>query len=640
MVKFLPLIPLLPLAGFLFNAGLALVATRRKKAPAEWLPSLIGCLAPFLSFVLSVGAFWVLRQNPHEPLITGPLFSWFSTSLLSVDFGFLVDPLSSVMILIVTGVGTLIHIYSIGYMKGDQGFARYFSYLNLFLFFMLLLVMGDNLLVLFVGWEGVGLCSYLLIGFWFTDAEKAAAGFKAFVVNRIGDFGFLIGLFLILFAFLSQSQGSENSYLNYSFMENHKEIFAPLATVITLCLFAGATGKSAQIPLYVWLPDAMAGPTPVSALIHAATMVTAGIYMVARLFFLFEMAPVTLSIIGSIGLATALMAALIGLTQYDIKKVLAYSTVSQLGYMFLALGMGAPVAAIFHLMTHAFFKACLFLGAGSVIHALHDQDIRNMGGLFSKMKYTGITFLVATLAIAGIPPLSGFFSKDEILLMTYVNGSPVFYILSVLTAGLTAFYMFRLFVTTFLGKTRHPHPDHIHESSLVMVYPLKILAFLSIVGGLVGLPHVLGGENRIHHWLGYLKEATEVPHQLELRLMVISTVWCLFMSGLAFYLYCCHPGWTKRLKQKGALIYSFIFNKFKIDELYQAVIIKPLLFISTTLLWKGSDQKIVDGILVHGWTKVATVSARLLSLLQTGVLGHYLLFLWGGLIVFLFLAVR
>jgi len=642
--KYLSLIPLLPLLGFVLNSLLALTWARRKKPGAETLSSLIGCFLPLTSFVITAWAFLSLVGNHQQQFVSsGTLFTWMPTQLLTVNFSFMMDHLAAVMTLVVTGVGTLIHFYSIGYMKGDQGYARYFSYLNLFLFFMLVLVLGDNLLVMFVGWEGVGLCSYLLIGFWFTDAEKAYAGKKAFVVNRIGDFGFLIGIFIIVFALAGGSGEEGASLLSYSYMEAHKELLAPLAVIITLCMFVGATGKSAQIPLYVWLPDAMAGPTPVSALIHAATMVTAGIYMVARMHFLFDLAPFTLDVIACVGLATALMAAIIALTQYDIKKVLAYSTVSQLGFMFLALGMGAYSTAIFHLVTHAFFKACLFLCAGSVIHAVHDQDIRNMGGLFKKMPITAATFLISTLAIAGLPPLAGFFSKDEILWFTYFNGSLAFYLIAVLTAGLTAFYMVRLFVYSFIGDYRGKHGDKVHESSLVMTVPLIILATLATIGGFIGVPEVLGGSNHIQHWLSNLGTKLDSHgdyHAIELGLMGASTAWVLLLSGVSYLLYTKNLNWALAFKGKFKIIYNFIYNKFKVDEIYNTLIIRPIYWISKNILWKATDEKIIDGVMVHGFTDAAGFSARIISRLQNGVLGSYVMYLWVGLILLLILAVR
>ncbi len=639
------LIPAFPLLGFLINSSFSLVGARRGKSFSEGLPALVGCILPMVSFAIALLTFFVLKSTPVNVIPAPNLFSWIATDLFTVNFSFAVDHLSSVMILIITGVGSLIHLYSVGYMKGDSGFARYFSYLNLFLFFMLLLVLGENLLVLFVGWEGVGLCSYLLIGFWFSDPAKAAAGKKAFIVNRIGDFGFLIGIFLILYAFFSQSQSTDTNFLSFSFMAAHQQIFAPLATIITLALFFGATGKSAQIPLYIWLPDAMAGPTPVSALIHAATMVTAGVYMVARLHFLFALSPFTQHVIAAVGLATAFMAALIGLTQYDIKKVLAYSTVSQLGFMFLAIGAGSPPTAVFHLMTHAFFKACLFLGAGSVIHAAHDQDIRNMGGFFRKMPITAITFLISTLAIAGVPPLAGFFSKDEILLWTYCDApSKIYYWLAVLTAGLTAFYMFRLFTYTFLGKTRHPHPEHLHESPVVMTIPLMVLALLAIFGGFVGVPEILGGENQIGHWLSSYSFLIDEPFEISLaemwRVMAISTLFPLCMGILSVILYSRNLNWAKNLKSRLGIFYRLVSDKFRVDEIYDFLFVRPLVFISRNLLWKGIDEKLVDGLMVHGGPSMATFSARMLSLLQSGVLGSYLVYLWLGLVVFLVMAVR
>ncbi|MDO8519760.1 MAG: NADH-quinone oxidoreductase subunit L [Deltaproteobacteria bacterium] len=648
---YLYLIPALPLLGFLVNGGIAL-------GKREWgkLPGIIGSLLPLGSFVIAVWCFLVLAIGPEgTKLAPPPLFTWLSTSIFNIDFGFLLDPLSAVMVLVVTGVGTLIHFYSIGYMRGDPGFARYFAYLNLFLFFMLLLVLGENLIVLFVGWEGVGLCSYLLIGFWFTDPEKASAGKKAFVVNRIGDFGFLIGLFLIVYAFTSQSQSSDLSFFSYSFMEGHKEIFLPFATAITLCLFAGATGKSAQIPLYVWLPDAMAGPTPVSALIHAATMVTAGVYMVARLFFLFSMAPITLEVITVIGLATAMLAALIALTQNDIKKVLAYSTVSQLGFMFLGLGVGAPQSAVFHLMTHAFFKACLFLCAGSIIYALHhEQDIRKMGGLFKKMPVTAVAFLISTLAIAGIPPFSGFFSKDEILWNAFLHAGKPVYWLALATAGLTAFYMFRLFSLVFLGDNQRQRrvegeaqralpaegatlapliaPKGVSKIPAVMNVPVALLAVLAFFGGELGIPEVLGGHNYFHHFLSYLSAA--VPHEglekMELTMMAVSAGWAAFFSLAALYLYR-NRDWARGLKARLSAVYKFSLNKFYVDEVYDFLIVKPLYHFSRGILWKGSDGKLIDGALLGGLSGMTTLGAKIVSRFQTGVLGNYLFYLWVGL---------
>ncbi len=634
--KYLSLIPLLPLLGSLVNGLLAIVCVSKDRKPSNLFVSFVACLMPILAFVIAASGFCFLWTHSDVPaLATGPLFSWMATDLVDVAFGFSMDHLSGVMTLVVTGVGSLIHIYSTGYMKEDAGYARYFAYLNLFLFFMLVLILGDGLLTLFVGWEGVGLCSYLLIGYWFEDADKAKAGKKAFVVNRIGDFGFLVGIFLIV-ATLASKLGGQPVSLSYAFIAEHQALLLPVMTLVTLCLFVGATGKSAQIPLYVWLPDAMAGPTPVSALIHAATMVTAGIYMVARLYFLYAQAPLTLDIVASVGVATAFMAALIAITQTDIKKVLAYSTVSQLGYMFLALGVGAPQAAVFHVVTHAFFKACLFLCAGSVIHALHhEQDIRHMGGLFKKLPATAIAFLISTLAIAGIPPFSGFFSKDEILWQTFNHGFQVHYIFALITAALTAFYMFRLFTYVFLGTYRGHHEPH--HLPLNMNVPVLVLAGLAAVGGLMGVPEVLGGHNYFHHWLEYLTPgAAHVgDHHMEMTLMGVSIAVAGVMSVSAVLLYRRNLDWTRGLKQTFSPLYVLFSHKFFIDQIYEGVIIKPIHFISKNLLWKVTDNIFIDRVLVQGWSSLALVGARFVSWLQTGYLGHYLLYLWIGLAVFL-----
>jgi len=629
-------IPLLPLVGFALNALIALVRARKNSSVPEKLVSFIACLFPILAFVLAIKLFFVLKGDHQITAIsTGPLFTWMQAGFIDVSFGFVLDHLSAVMTLVITGVGSLIHIYSTGYMHDDKGFARFFAYLNFFLFFMLILVLGDSLVTLFVGWEGVGLCSYLLIGYYFNEPEKASAGKKAFVVNRIGDFGFLVGIFFILKVFVSNQL--DGALLSFAFIQEHKELLAPLATLIGLSLFVGATGKSAQIPLYIWLPDAMAGPTPVSALIHAATMVTAGVYMVARLFFIYEMSPESLHVIASVGLATAFLAAMIAIVQTDIKKVLAYSTVSQLGYMFLALGVGAPQAAIFHVVTHAFFKACMFLGAGSVIHALHhEQNIHHMGGLFKKMPATALPFLVSTIAIAGIPPFAGFFSKDEILWNVYQHAPRGMYLLAVLTAGMTAFYMFRLFTVVFMGKFRGHHEPH--HLGFNMILPVAVLGLLAVVGGFLGVPEILHGENHFHHWLGYLTQSqhTETAnHGLEMNLMIGSTVWAVAMSLLAFSLYSRNLNWTQTLKQRFAGFYKIMCGKFYVDEIYEFFIVKPIRLISEHVLWKGVDTRLVDGLMVNGSANVMSLTGRLVTLFQTGVLGNYLLFLWLGLFVFL-----
>ncbi|MBF0106010.1 MAG: NADH-quinone oxidoreductase subunit L [Deltaproteobacteria bacterium] len=636
---FIILIPLLPLLGFLINGSITYEQLRGRVCANKSMVSFVACLMPFLSFALGLWVLLTLALHPEIKSISTPhLLDWMILDHFHLTFGLEIDHLSSVMTLVVTGVGFLIHLYSVGYMHDDPHYSKYMSYLNLFLFFMLVLVVADSLVLLFVGWEGVGLCSYLLIGFWFTDKEKAKAGKKAFIVNRIGDFGFMIGIFLIVAAFAAAvppDTGTEiaRDFLSFSYLKTHAGVLTPIITAVTLCLFFGATGKSAQIPLYVWLPDAMAGPTPVSALIHAATMVTAGIYMVARLHFLFVMAPFTMHVVATVGLVTALLAAIIGLTQYDIKKVLAYSTVSQLGYMFLGLGVGAFSGAIFHVMTHAFFKACLFLGAGSVIHALHhEQDIRFMGGLVKKMPITAVTFLVCTLAIAGIPPLAGFFSKDEILFMTYANEHTRHYFwVGLFTAGVTAFYMMRLFVYAFTGKTRYEHPEKIHESPWTMTLPLIILAGLATVAGFLGMP----GHSIIGGWLSHLGQIT--PHHIEgsalqeFHLMGISVGWAGFCALAAFFLYKRNLNFTEGLKRTFKTLYSFIYNKYKVDEIYDFLFVQPIKGFSQVFLNRFFDQKIVDGLMVNGLALSSRFLGRCLSLIQTGLAVHYLLFLLIGL---------
>src|SRR5580693_8189602 len=486
MTNLVWLIPVLPLAGFLLT-GLF------RNYLSKGLTGVIGCGTVLAAFGLSVLIFGEVRQENFLPVVVN-FFDFISVGTLHIAFSFQVDQLSVLFLLIITGVGFLIHLYSTSYMHEEEAphFARYFSYLNLFVFSMLLLVLGANFVILFIGWEGVGLCSYLLIGYWFKNMEYNNAAIKAFVMNRIGDLGFLIAIFLMINTFHSVD-------FETVFLKANGGASVGYLTAITMLLFVGATGKSAQIPLYTWLPDAMAGPTPVSALIHAATMVTAGIYMIARSHVLYDLTPVTQTVVAVIGLATALLAASIALKQNDIKKVLAYSTVSQLGYMFLGLGVGAYTGAVFHVLTHAFFKALLFLGAGSVIHAMGgEQDMRKMGGLAARLKITFITMLMGTLAISGIPPFAGFFSKDEILAHTFA-ASPTMYVIGVITAMFTSFYMFRLLYLTFYGKFRgtHEQEHHLHESPPSMTIPLIVLAVLSVIGGFIGIPESLGG----HHWL-------------------------------------------------------------------------------------------------------------------------------------------
>ncbi|HEY9196893.1 MAG TPA: NADH-quinone oxidoreductase subunit L, partial [Mucilaginibacter sp.] len=516
MDQYIWLIPILPLAGFIIN-GLG------RNSLSKGVIGFIGSLLVLVAFGLSLAVFFQIKSTGSPVNVT--YFNWISAGPIKVPFAFLIDQLSSIMLLIITGVGFLIHLYSIGYMHDDNGFGKFFAYLNLFVFFMLLLVMGSNYIIMFIGWEGVGLCSYLLIGFWYTNPSYADAAKKAFIMNRIGDLGFLMGVFLIFYAF-----GTIEFSTLFPKVAALKPGAVPLTT-ITLLLFVGAMGKSAQLPLFTWLPDAMAGPTPVSALIHAATMVTAGIYMIARSNILYSLSPFTMDVVAIVGLATALFAALIALTQTDIKKVLAYSTVSQLGYMFLGLGVGAYTGAFFHVLTHAFFKALLFLGAGSVIHAMGgEQDMRKMGGLKGKIKITFFTMMIGTIAISGIPPFSGFFSKDEILAHAFEH-STAFYAIGVFTAMLTSFYMFRMMYLTFYGKFRgtHEQEHHVHESPANMYIPLIVLAVLSIIGGLIGIPEVMGGHHELAHYLepvfkasAAVLPAAELSHNTEITLMILS----------------------------------------------------------------------------------------------------------------------
>lgn len=637
------LIILFPLLGALINGGLALASASKKKPASEALVSLIGVALPVAAFAVALYFGVPFIKGATEPLREN-LFSWISVGNFQVEASLAIDRLTTVMILIVTGVGSMIHLYSTGYMKGDPAYARYFAYLNLFLASMLILVLADDLLLLFVGWEGVGLCSYLLIGFWFGDAEKAYAGKKAFVVNRIGDFGFLIGVFMILATLVPQLPHAM-PILNFAVLQKFSPALMGIAPLIGLFLFIGATGKSAQIPLYIWLPDAMAGPTPVSALIHAATMVTAGIYMMARLHFLFDMAPQTLEIVAIVGASTALFAALIGLVQNDIKKVLAYSTVSQLGYMFLGVGVGAYGAGLFHVMTHAFFKACLFLGSGSVIHALSgEQDIRKMGGLRKAMPITFATFLVATLAIAGIPPFSGFFSKDEILWQAYSRGHTVLWGMGLLTAALTSFYMFRLFTMTFLGEQRLTDhaKHHLHESPFNMTSVLIILALLSAVAGFLGVPHALGGHNWFHEWLG-LEGAAEGHGSLEMeRLLAIVSASIAGVTALiAVGVYKKFPDLPERLAAKPRLWYRVLRDKFYVDEIYNALFVRPIRVFSDKFLATEVDQNLIDGVLVNGSARAASWLGGLVGYLQDGLANNYVFYFLVGLGGFiLFLVVR
>lgn len=604
------------------------------------LAGIIASLAIIISFLCSLSLFFKLVSLPAGTrILTADLFTWLTVNQLEIGASFVVDQISAIMILVITGVGSLIHVFSIGYMSHDERPSKYFAYLNFFVFNMLLLVLGENLLIMFVGWEGVGLCSYLLIGFWFKDKEKAAAGMKAFVTNRIGDAGFLIGIF-ILFASFGTLSFSELAQLMPALPEVG---WTGPITLACLFLFIGATGKSAQIPLYVWLPDAMAGPTPVSALIHAATMVTAGVYMIVRMSHVFIMAPNVMLVIASVGAVTALVAATIGLTQWDIKKVLAYSTVSQLGYMFLGVGVGAFMPAMFHLMTHAFFKALMFLGAGSVIHAMDgEQDMRKMGGLKKYLPITYLTFMCGWVAIIGMPPFSGFFSKDEILWHAYMSprGGFIFWFIGVLGAVCTAFYMTRLMALVFWGKSRVPASVHPHESPLTMTIPLTILAVLSLVGGLIGIPHLIGEilpghpQNHLFNWMAPAIANLKWPHLsgvLEWSLMGISVGAAGVAAWLAYAGYILKPEALKNCVARIKPLQEASANKYYVDEFYYGKIIDPLIELSKGL-WAYIDVNFVDKITYLVSDLIRSAGGGLRSL-QNGSLQQYALYIVMGVVI-------
>ena len=636
------LIPAVPLVGFLLNSSLG----RRVSKGAA---GTIACAAMLLSFAVSVAAVARLVGMPaEERAITQQAFTWITSGHFSVGLTLRLDPLASVMILVITGIGSLIHLYSTSYMheETDAEYARYFSYLNLFASFMLVLVLGSSFLVMFVGWEGVGLCSYLLIGFWYQKKSAADAGKKAFIVNRIGDWGFILGVLLIFARFGS---------LDFQDVARAVSQLSPEATfgtlsIITLLLFVGATGKSAQLPLFVWLPDAMEGPTPVSALIHAATMVTAGVYMIGRNAVLFGHAPLTLNVIAIVGTATALVAGTIGLVQNDIKKVLAYSTVSQLGYMFMAMGVGAYSAGIFHLYTHAFFKALLFLGSGAVIHALSgEQDMRKMGGLKKDLPITYWTFVIGAIAIAGVPPFAGFFSKDEILYRTFASGHTVLWAVGLLTALLTAAYMFRLVFMTFHGPSHapahaaasdhahehHGHDDHshLHDAPLPMAIALVVLAVGSVVAGWVGI----GG--RFEHFLEPSFGPAPVVEAAaeggtETTLMIVSVIVALAGIGIAWYFFLKNRAAADRAEESFSGVHRVLEHKYYLDEIYDAAIVQPILIVSEDGLWKGVDIGVIDRT-VNGVGQTVGGTSEVLRLIQTGSVRTYAASVFLGVVLVL-----
>jgi NADH-quinone oxidoreductase subunit L len=623
------LIPGLPFLGFLLNGLL-----NRKLSGT--VAGAIGTLAVLGSFLLSVFLFVNFKYQ-----YTVNLFDWISVGSLQIPFSYQIDQLSLLMLLLITGVGTLIHIYSIGYMHHDENVGKFFSFLNLFVFSMLILVLGANFVILFIGWEGVGLCSYLLIGFWNKNTSYNNAAKKAFIINRVGDLGFLLGIFLMYLTFNSVQYAE---VFQKASLGQFGTYGVGVVTVITLLLFVGAMGKSAQLPLYTWLPDAMAGPTPVSALIHAATMVTAGIYLVLRSNVLFTLAPQTLEVVGIIGLATALFAATIGLAQNDIKKVLAYSTVSQLGYMFLALGVMGYTSSFFHVLTHAFFKALLFLGAGSVIHAMsNEQDMRRMGGLRKALPITFLTMLIGCLAISGIPPFAGFFSKDEILSHVYEH-SKVMWVIGLFTSFLTAFYMFRLLFLTFFGEFRGTEEQrhHLHESPASMTLPLIVLAVLSAIGGFMGAPMFVG-----KHYLGeylapiftYSKQIlpaafnTEPEHSTELMLMGISVLVAVIGIVLAYVMYVARAQRPAEDDAQRSAPENLVYHKYYIDELYDNLIVKPVMALSTGL-YKFVENGIIDPI-ANGVGRVTLAGGQLLRNVQTGSVETYLILMVIGIVLIL-----
>jgi NADH-quinone oxidoreductase subunit L len=623
----LGLILLFPALGVIFNL---FWGSRAGRSAVNFA----GSAVIFIPFIIALWAFFTLLSLPSGSSLTFGLWRWIEAGSFHVELGLRVDALSAVMVLVVTGVGAFIHMYSAGYMAHDEDYARFFTYMNLFAFSMLVLVLADNLLQMFIGWEGVGLCSYLLIAFWYDNPQFAYNGRKAFIVNRIGDAGFVLGILTIVAALASHGVWT----LNFVEMQRHTGLLVPVATLAGLLLFIGATGKSAQIPLYVWLPDAMVGPTPVSALIHAATMVTAGVYMIARLHFLYIFGPDAMQTVAVIGAVTAFFAATIAIVQSDIKRVLAYSTVSQIGYMMLGVGTGAFAAGIFHLMTHAFFKGLLFLCSGSVIHALEgEQDMNKMGGLRHKLPITYVTMLIATLAISAIPPFAGYFSKDLVLEGAYVSGHVWLWMLGVITAGITSFYMFRLIFMTFFGESRvEPEKEHhLHESPPVMTIPLIVLALFSIIGGWVGLPDGLLWGNAFKRFLApvfnyttlapgkvIIVGAQTIPTSVTVTIGLIALGAGILGIVLAWIFYIQNPGLPDRIAAALHGFYEVLWHKYYIDELYDLIISRPLFWISAIVLNRTIDHGIIDGI-VNGTGLGVEESGEGVRRAETGNLQHY-----------------
>jgi NADH-quinone oxidoreductase subunit L len=620
---YLGLIPLMPLIGAVV-IGLMHVMTCRGGRLPNALYAVLACIGPILSCIMAFQVFTILRALPVEhQLIAHKVFTWFSVGELKISMGFLADPLSSLMLLFVTFIGSLIHVYSIGYMADDKTFAKFFGYMNLFLGSMLILVLGDGPVVMFVGWEGVGLCSYLLISYYNEDSSNVLAGNKAFIVNRIGDLGFVLGM-----AFLFWGIGANNGFDYVSLRANAHLLPPAMTLVVCLLLFVGATGKSAQIPLYVWLPDAMAGPTPVSALIHAATMVTAGVYMVARFSFLYVNVPAAGEIVAWVGILTALLSAIYGMFQDDIKKVLAYSTVSQLGYMFAGVGVAAYSAGIFHVFTHAFFKALLFLGAGSVIYAMHhEQNIWKMGGLKKKLPITYLTMLVGALALSGCPPFSGFFSKDEILFSAYANGFKGIWMIGVLVAGMTAYYTFRMIFVVFWGEPKNKSAyDHAHEPPAVMTVPLIILAVGALLAGFLNFPALFGGHQLVSQWLA----PSVLDHHPHAE---AATEWMAMGASVAAFIIGISIAFVKFAKGVEMPVFSgfakFAYHKFYVDELYDFLLVQPYKTIGA-MIWEHFDPDVTDGprkatAFLYG------MAGSAFKVIQTGYVRMYAIYMVIGL---------
>jgi NADH-quinone oxidoreductase subunit L len=630
-VTYLVFIPLLPLFGALV-IGLMHLATCKGSPIPEKLYGILACIGPVLSCFLAIKVYFALRAFPEEArFLSQKVFTWISVGDLQVAMGFFADPLSSLMLLFVTFIGTLIHIYSVGYMAKDETFAKFFAYLNLFLGSMLILVLGDGPVVMFVGWEGVGLCSYLLISYYSQDSANVIAGNKAFIVNRIGDLGFVLGMSFLFWAI------GAGGFDYVSLRANAHQLTPVAGLTICLLLFVGATGKSAQIPLYVWLPDAMAGPTPVSALIHAATMVTAGVYMVARFSFLYAEVPLAGSIVAWVGILTALLSAIFGMFQRDIKKILAYSTVSQLGYMFAGVGVAAYSAGIFHVFTHAFFKALLFLGAGSVIYGLHhQQDIWKMGGLKSKMPITYGTMLIGALALAGCPLLSGFFSKDEILFSALASGHTGIWVVGVLVAGMTAYYTFRMIFVVFHGRPRDQHAfDHAHESPKVMTIPLIVLAVGAVFAGYLNVPGILGGHQQVTHWLAPSLIEHHPHAELFTEVLAIGASVLAFIVGISIAFRKFSTGAEEPSYEGFA---SFAYHKFYVDELYHYLLVVPYMFFGK-MIWKNIEPGVTDSpVRLSAWLYRAL--ANMFKIVQIGYVRVYAIYMIIGLSLMSFLISR